>query len=388
MNAPQLNILLLALGGLQGIFLFLSLLKKRKAVPGFVFLAAYLCVMLLQISLKVADKLWLMNNLHPLYSFSYQLPFLYGPLLYLFVCRFTNYRQPVTRDVLHFLPGIAFISLFIFSNPYQSVPAVFIPLFRTSWAMVLQLISLVVYHVLALNMLNKQNIAVVSGSGTIIKIQMQWLRQLVISSLVVCSVIAVVIYLMFYNYPNWSNVRFGFVALSFFIYWISYKAWNQPELFSVIHGQDDQQFNLHVPAFSIHLPAKKYSNSGLYEDAMQNIITALENKMRHDKFYLEPELTIDELAISLSCSRHHLSQALNEKLGKSFYDCINHYRVEEAKTLLTDPVRSSHKIASIAYDSGFNSISTFNDVFKKLSGLTPSQYRKQQEAKKLHRERV
>jgi hypothetical protein len=194
------------------------------------------------------------------------------------------------------------------------------------------LISLVVYHVLALNMLNKQNMQLFSGSGTIIKMQMQWLRQLVISSLVVCSVIAVVIYLMFYNYPNWSNVRFGFVALSFFIYWISYKAWNQPELFSVIHGQDDQQFNSHVPAFSIHLPAKKYSNSGLCEDAMQNIITALENKCGTINFISNPNSPLMNSLYRFPCSRHHLSQALNEKMGKSFYDCINHYRVEEAKS--------------------------------------------------------
>ena len=388
MSAPQLNIVLLTLGGLQGIFLFLLLFEKRKSLPGYIFLAAYLCVLLLQISLKVADKLWLMNNLHPLYSFSYQLPFLYGPLLYLFVCRFTNHRQPVKTDTFHFLPGIIFISLFIFSNPYQGVPVVFMPLFITSWSMVLQLISLVIYHVLALNVLNKHNTAIVSGSGTIIKTRMQWLRQMVVSSWFVCSVVAVVIYLMYYHYPNWSNVRFGFVVLSFFIYWISYKAWNQPELFSVIHGQNDQNFTTHVPTFSIHLPAKKYSNSGLCEEAMQNIITLLENKMRHDRSYLEPELTIDELAVSLSCSRHHLSQALNEKLGKSFYDCINYYRVEEAKILLTDPVRSSHKIASIAYDSGFNSISTFNDVFKKITGLTPSQYRKKETTKKLQRQRV
>ena len=76
------------------------------------------------------------------------------------------------------------------------------------------------------------------------------------------------------------------------------------------------------------------------------------------------------------------------QLNKSFYDCINQYRVEEAKLLLIDPSKSAHKIASIAFDAGFNSISTFNDVFKKITGQTPSQYRKQAEETKLKRQWV
>jgi len=57
---------------------------------------------------------------------------------------------------------------------------------------------------------------------------------------------------------------------------------------------------------------------------------------------------------------------------------VNHYRVEEAKQLLLEPAKEDHKIASIAYDAGFNSLSTFNDVFKKITGTTPSQFRKEE----------
>jgi AraC-like DNA-binding protein len=201
-------------------------------------------------------------------------------------------------------------------------------------------------------------------------------------------VVAVAICLMYYNHPHWSNVRFGFVALSVFIYWISYKAWSQPELFAVIHGAGEQNAAIHMPVLSVHLPAKKYSNSGLCEETMQRIISAFKNKMQEDKLFLEPELTIDALAVTIACSRHHLSQALNEKLGKSFYDCINYYRVEEAKLLLADDAKAAYKITSIAYDAGFNSISTFNDVFKKNTGITPSQYRKNVCLKNMSRQRV
>jgi len=99
--------------------------------------------------------------------------------------------------------------------------------------------------------------------------------------------------------------------------------------------------------------------------------------MQEQNPYLDPTITIDELASTIDSNRHHVSQVLNEKLKKSFYDYINHYRVDEAKILLADPGKSSYKIASIAYEAGFNSLSTFNDVFRKLAGQTPSQFRKQ-----------
>jgi AraC-like DNA-binding protein len=72
---------------------------------------------------------------------------------------------------------------------------------------------------------------------------------------------------------------------------------------------------------------------------------------------------------------------LNDTIGLSFYEYVNCYRVSEAKALLSDASRKDHKIASIAYDAGFNSLSSFNDVFKKMTGQTPSQYRKLPPAK-------
>lgn len=183
-------------------------------------------------------------------------------------------------------------------------------------------------------------------------------------------------------------MRFGFSALTVFIYWLSYKAWNQPELFAVIRGYSHETVERSIaPKLTVHLPLKKYSNSGLSENDIERIIAGLGKKMKMDKPYLDAELTIDSLAESIECTRHHLSQVINEQLGKSFYDYINQYRVEEAKQLLADPSRGNHKIASIAYDAGFNSISTFNDVFKKLAGSTPSQFRKQRE-EKLQQQRV
>ena len=99
--------------------------------------------------------------------------------------------------------------------------------------------------------------------------------------------------------------------------------------------------------------------------------------MAEQKPYLDPELSINDLADLVKCNRHHLSQVLNDELHRSFYDYINRFRVDEARQLLIDPANEGLKIASIAYDAGFNSLSTFNDVFKKIAGVTPSQFRKE-----------
>ncbi len=71
-----------------------------------------------------------------------------------------------------------------------------------------------------------------------------------------------------------------------------------------------------------------------------------------------------------------LSQAINEGLGKNFFEFINRYRIEEAKRLLTDPADKKITVLEVLYQVGFNSKSSFNTVFKKQTGLTPSEFKK------------
>ena len=80
------------------------------------------------------------------------------------------------------------------------------------------------------------------------------------------------------------------------------------------------------------------------------------------------------LAGDLDISPNHLSQVINQYEKKNFYDFINMYRVEEFKRRALKPENSNYSILAIAYDSGFNSKSSFNQVFKKIEGKTPSRY--------------
>ena len=385
----QINIVLLALGGIQALLLILLLSWKSKSLPGRSFLIAYLLVMTLQIVMKVVSKVWLMNNVRELYLFSYQLPFLYGPLIYLFICHSAGAGKLKWTAILHFIPSIIVLGIFISWNLYRSIPLLLKPIIHPQWSMVFQLASLFIYHRISFQLLQQSKVGLPGPLPGIISTRLKWLRQFVVGSGFICSIIAIVLCMMYRLFPRYQELRFGFSALTAFIYWISYKALSLPEIFRTIRGYAQQaQDKVAVPALTVHFPLKRYANSGLSEDALQSIVQAANNKMQNEKLYLRPVLTIDELAAAIGRSRHHLSQSLNEKLNKSFYDYTNSYRVEEAKLLLGDPGHAGHKIASIGYDAGFNSISTFNDVFRKIAGMTPTQFRQQEQKKDLRKQRV
>ncbi len=103
----------------------------------------------------------------------------------------------------------------------------------------------------------------------------------------------------------------------------------------------------------------------------------LKNYMAKKKPYLDPDLNLPQLAGDLNIPSHYLSQVINQNTGHNFYDFINHYRIEEVKNRIVDPAYQKYSILGIAYDAGFNSKSAFNRVFKKITGQTPTHFKKQ-----------
>jgi len=96
--------------------------------------------------------------------------------------------------------------------------------------------------------------------------------------------------------------------------------------------------------------------------------------MNEKKPFLIPDITLSSLASELDVTPDHLSGIINNKLGKNFFDFINHYRIEEFKTRSLADENKKFTLLSIAYDCGFNSKATFNRVFKNVTGITPGEY--------------
>jgi AraC-like DNA-binding protein len=108
----------------------------------------------------------------------------------------------------------------------------------------------------------------------------------------------------------------------------------------------------------------------------QELISRLLDYMKEKKPYLDAELTLSSLAKDMNISRSQLSLLINEGIGDNFYDFINKYRVEEVKKLMIDPSVRNYNLLGIAIEAGFKSKSTFNLIFKRFTGLTPTEYRK------------
>jgi len=121
---------------------------------------------------------------------------------------------------------------------------------------------------------------------------------------------------------------------------------------------------------------KKYNRTSLPEPYVEHQVSKLMNLMKHQKPHLQNDLKLQDLAELLGISRHHVTQLLNEQVGKTFHEFINAYRIEEACQRLSDPLYQDYTVLAIAHDVGFNSKTTFNRIFKQHTKMTPSEYAK------------
>ncbi len=127
------------------------------------------------------------------------------------------------------------------------------------------------------------------------------------------------------------------------------------------------------------LPTSKhirYRNSNLGEQQIEEYKLALYEVMSDKKLYQDPKLSIHKLSQELAIPRQYISEVLNCHLGKNFQDFVNEYRVEAFVERLKKDQNDQFTLFGLANDVGFNSKSTFNAIFKKYKGLTPSQFKK------------
>jgi len=167
---------------------------------------------------------------------------------------------------------------------------------------------------------------------------------------------------------NWYEMAMS-VFLIILSYVFLYGIINYPE---VIHI-DRKQIGLNS--------AKKYARPNLSKKESEELMKKMNAYMDKYKPWLIPEFCMADFSQKLAVSGHLISEVTNGLMKQHFFDYVNNYRIEEFKRLLEDPEKKDDKIQFLAYDSGFNSKTTFNTAFKKFTGQTPSVYKRNLKSK-------
>ena len=145
------------------------------------------------------------------------------------------------------------------------------------------------------------------------------------------------------------------------------------ELPALFHRQEHEKPQDETEAGETGLP---YQKSLLPADLLDEYENKLNALFQEKKNYLDPDLSLQVLAKDLKIPKHHLTQLFSVRIGKNFYQYINVFRVEHACELISKS--ESGTLETLAFESGFNSKTTFNRYFKAQMGCTPSEYREQQ----------
>jgi AraC-like DNA-binding protein len=276
-------------------------------------------------------------------------------------------------ELLHFIPFVVFFTVSVI---FRSVPLLknlrifFVPDRFISLRLVYSttfFLSVTVYNILAFIEIRKHQVYlknIISYTSDVITLN--WLKILSISFY--CAFLI----LFFLGGLNMIGdfipfdpyfVIFGFIAILSFVY--SFYGIKQPVIFGQevkINGDDRRE-------------TEKYSKSGLKEKQAQDYLEKLISYVENSKPYLDRDLSIQDLSDMTGIPRHHITQVLNEKHKKNFFTFINEYRIHEVISRFSDPKNNNFTILAIAYDSGFNSKTTFNSIFKSQIGMTPKEYR-------------
>lgn len=359
------------------LFIVLLFQKKQRALHDNI-LICWLTYLGLYIGVYTFYSHELFTNYKLLSISLISLLMLHGPFLFFYIQTLVSNRQRLLlSDLLHIIPFILFNIFILISS---SIPAIaeklnierlareFDPPFLFLFFLVLTALSGTLYFVLTIRLFRNLDIRIFNNYSYSDELDLSWLRWLVfIFGIIWTALIFVTVIHHVFNLFSMVFCTDGlFLSLSVFVILIGYFGLKQKVIFSsedVLVSRDSLK------------PSLKYAGSRLTEPEAELYAEKLTDYMKSSRPYLNPELTLSQLAGELGISSHILSQVINEKLGINFFDFINDYRVESFKERIVDPKYVSFSLLGIALECGFNSKSAFNRIFKLKTGLTPSQYK-------------
>jgi AraC-like DNA-binding protein len=294
-----------------------------------------------------------------------------GPLMYYYILLQTrpDYQPGQGNALLHLLPivlyGLILNDFFLSDSLAKRIAIQQFNLIRHyELAQYLKKGQILLYWLFSYRLLLRHNRVVEDVLSSPDNRRLTWVRHLLVAAAGLFAVWVV-------SNEFSSNGLLG-VTLTGFSYWIAYQGLNQQPVF-------DNPTKYVFPILQQE-PEVRYRNSTLTAADIEASRQRIGQHMAQAKPYLNPTLTLTNLADQLGIHANHLSQVLNEGFGENFYRFVNRHRIDESKRLLLDPAFAHYSISGIAEEAGFNAKSTFNKAFREMTGQSPSDFVKQQRA--------
>jgi len=367
----QLSLIIIYAGIAQGVFVTL-LLNNRNVRENRANL--FLSVLLLAMSFTILHTTFAGRVITHFSIKSYALGdpsfFLIAPLLWLYVQELTGHRVRLSaQTIAHFIPCLIaiFFSLLLKALPSTNPLISYLDSHR-SWRSGVFWFCMVVQFSVYLFYIHKrwltyQKLIEQEVSNTE-NVSIAWVRFFMGVFLSINLIFLLILLNVIHHGAMFWSSRTIAVIFSLSIFALGYKGILQKAIFALSSINTQQE----LPTPSSEVPSTTTKKPD------QQLIDRLLHYMDSEKPYLDPELTLSDLAKRLSISRSVLSQLINEGMGDNFYNFINKYRVEQVKVFMGDPAMKHFNLLGLGLEAGFKSKSTFNLIFKRFTGLTPSEY--------------
>jgi len=370
--------MLYLVGIILSIFLCLLLLMKRKYFFSDKVLMAWMAVMAIHqlIFYSVYSGFALQHTF--LLGFGLPMPVLHGPFLFLYVSSMTPERKiPFRKMIPHFIP---FILLVILAIPYYRLPSqeklqvIFNHGQDYRWYIIIQQILIITtglgYVFWSLVLIRRHRNQIKQWFSNTEKRSLRWLEYLSIGLGLIW-----VLVLFFHD----DVIFAGVVVLVLFIGFFGINQlpifYNWQEIEPLQPGPPTKSdVEIKEPAVTTSESNVRYAKSGLKEEEAKALHSRLTELMQKEALYKKNDLTLQDLANRLDTHPNYLSQVINEIEHKNFYNYINSLRVEEFIRSASRAETKYYTLLALAFDSGFNSKSTFNKYFKESTGKSPTEY--------------
>ncbi len=357
-------------------FLSFILLTKNEKSKADQILALWLTVIGIHLTLYYIISTKNYFQLPDVLGFEIPMPLLHGPFIFLYTTSLTHPNDIGKKGFLHFIPyflGLLALGPFFVLSPekkvmvYQQEGSSFTILMNIFFLCII--LSGIIYSSLSLRSLIAHKKKILKSYSYIEKVNLKWLYYLIIGMGGIWLVVifgddhyifsSVVLYVMFIGY-------YGIKQVGVFT--------DTPAIENLLALEASKELFKETP---VPEERPKYEKSELTFNQLETIHQDLVLLMQHEKLYKTPELTISDVAKKLSIHPNILSQVINRMEEKNFFDYINSKRVDEFRELVSRQENQQFTLLAIAYECGFNSKTSFNRNFKKVAGISPSEYLKE-----------